>query len=389
MQHAHAGRFRVPPPGRAGFSMPERILDMNFPADVIVAARGAAKKWDIPASVTLAQWALESGGGAHMPPGSANPFGIKARAGEVAVAAMTWEHIDGKDVQVLQRFRKFASLAEAFDTHGALLANGPSYAAARAVRHSPRAFAKALTGVYATDPAYGNKLLGIMDANQLEQFDGAVVPASAPPALAPVSPPPGRGFLAVLFEMIARIFARPATVRPPPAAAPAAAIAASPPWLAIARGHIGLLEGAGDADNPAVVAFYAKAGHPEIKHDAVPWCAAFVGAVLADAGLKNTGSLLALSYETWGLPLPGPALGCIGTKRRVGGGHVFFVAGANAATVYALGGNQSDSVSIEAIPRAEVTSWRWPDNPGIAPMAMLAAPLPATVAGAAATGKEA
>ena len=145
-----------------------------------------------------------------------------------------------------------------------------------------------------------------------------------------------------------------------------------------------MLEAPGAADNPKVVEFYRKAGFAGVKHDSVPWCAAFVGACLADAGVKPSGSLLALSYERWGEPLDGPMLGCIATKTRQGGGHVFFVVGANAQTVYALGGNQSDSVSITAIPRAQVTAWRWPKG---APHTNL--PLPTTISGASRGGSEA
>lgn len=70
--------------------------------------------------------------------------------------------------------------------------------------------------------------------------------------------------------------------------------------LQIARADEGTWEWAGADNNPVVVAYYAEAGHPEIKDDSVPWCAAFVGAVLAKAGVQGTGSLLARSYEKWG-----------------------------------------------------------------------------------------
>ena len=131
-------------------------------------------------------------------------------------------------------------------------------------------------------------------------------------------------------------------------------------WLTIARAYLGLAEGPDEADNPRVVAFYARAGHPEVRHDAVPWCAAFVGAVLAEAGQKGTGTLWALDYARWGRRLPGPAVGAVATKKRNGGGHVFFVAGFDATDVFALGGNQGDRVCIARIPRARVYSYRWP-----------------------------
>jgi flagellum-specific peptidoglycan hydrolase FlgJ len=144
------------------------------PADVIAAAQAGAAKWGVPASVTLAQWALESGWGQHMPPGSNNPFGIKARPGvDPAVNAQT-----GKAQQLAQPFRKFASLAEAFDWHAQLLATRQIYQPAMAVRSEPNAFAKALTGRYATQPGYGDMLIAVMKGSNLYQYDAPAAPAA-------------------------------------------------------------------------------------------------------------------------------------------------------------------------------------------------------------------
>jgi hypothetical protein len=102
--------------------------------EVIDAAQASHTKWKIPASVTLAQWALESSWGrAH--------------------------------------FRKFASLNEAFDQHGELLATARPYAHARTLVNDPNAFADALTGVYATDPNYGSLLKSLMRSHNLYQYD--------------------------------------------------------------------------------------------------------------------------------------------------------------------------------------------------------------------------
>src|SRR5262249_32080407 len=92
-----------------------------FPDDIISAAQASRDKWKILASVTLAQWALESAWGRKMPLGSNNPFGIKAASGEAFVEATTREHINGQDVTITARFRKFGSIAEAFDEHDRLL----------------------------------------------------------------------------------------------------------------------------------------------------------------------------------------------------------------------------------------------------------------------------
>ena len=147
----------------------------TIPRDVIAAAQAAQRRWSVPASVTIAQWAIESGYGAHMPAGSNNPFGIKARAGQPSVSAMTTEVIGGRTIHLPQPFRKFASLAEAFDLHGQLLHDGRPYRHAMTLAGNPDAFANALTGVYATDPHYGRSLTALMKALDLYQYDRETV----------------------------------------------------------------------------------------------------------------------------------------------------------------------------------------------------------------------
>ena len=139
--------------------------------DVIAAAKAAQKTWKIPASISIAQYALESGWGAHMPPGSNNPFGIKALPGQPSVTVPTREFVHGRYITIQAPFRAFASLAEAFDLHAKLLAQGRPYAAARMTLPDPEKFANALTGVYATDPHYGTSLIAIMRGSNLSQYD--------------------------------------------------------------------------------------------------------------------------------------------------------------------------------------------------------------------------
>jgi len=125
----------------------------------------------VPASVTLAQWAVESDLGTRMPIGSNNPFGIKAGNGQPFVEAQTREVIGGKNVAVVAKFRKFDSIAQAFDEHGRLLATNPRYARAMSLADNPDAFADALTGVYATDPQYGSALRSFMRKYNLYRYD--------------------------------------------------------------------------------------------------------------------------------------------------------------------------------------------------------------------------
>jgi flagellum-specific peptidoglycan hydrolase FlgJ len=143
----------------------------TFPPDVTAAAQASHAKWNIPASVTLAQWAVESYWGTRMPKDSNNPFGIKAVGDQPYVEAHTREEIKGESVTIVAHFRRFDSIADAFDQHGKLLATAKPYARARTFANDPDAFADALTGVYATDHRYGAILKSRMKQYNLYQYD--------------------------------------------------------------------------------------------------------------------------------------------------------------------------------------------------------------------------
>jgi hypothetical protein len=152
-----------PPPAAGHFG--------QVPTEVADAAVASRKRWTVPASITVAQWAVESAWGAAMPPGSNNPFGIKAVGDQPAVESPTREVINGESVTVTARFRTFDTLAQAFDEHGRLLATAPVYKEAMKQVNNPEAFADALTGVYATDPNYGFTLKWVMQNYGLAQYD--------------------------------------------------------------------------------------------------------------------------------------------------------------------------------------------------------------------------
>jgi len=147
------------------------MIPNGIPQDVISAAQEAMKKWHVPASVTIAQWALESAYGRMVPYKSNNPFGIKAGPHDNKVLERTHEFYHGRYVVIDAWFRKFATLADAFDKHGELIATGPAYRRVMEYKDNAWVFAEKLTGVYATDPHYGVKLHAIMTAHKLEDYD--------------------------------------------------------------------------------------------------------------------------------------------------------------------------------------------------------------------------
>jgi hypothetical protein len=142
----------------------------ELPPPVVSAAEASQGRWEVPAPVTLAQWAIESAWGAAMPPGSNNPFGIKAVSNQPGVPSVTHEVVNGQTITVTVNFRVFPSIDDAFDEHGRLLATNPVYSAAMQQKQHPDAFADALTGVYATDPQYGSKLKWVMQHFNLDTY---------------------------------------------------------------------------------------------------------------------------------------------------------------------------------------------------------------------------
>lgn len=128
--------------------------------------------------------------------------------------------------------------------------------------------------------------------------------------------------------------------------------------------HMGVAEWPGAKSNPAVEVFFARAGHPGLKDD-VPWCAAFVGAVLAEVGLVPSGSLMARSYLTWGRKIspqdamPGDVV--VLSRGKAPSGHVGFFVAFQGDRVVLRGGNQGDKVSDAAFAAASILGIRRAD----------------------------
>ncbi len=132
-----------------------------------------------------------------------------------------------------------------------------------------------------------------------------------------------------------------------------------PKWLTLAISEIGVREDTSAASNPKVLGYYSDASHPDVKSDAVPWCAAFVGAMLKRAGVKPSGSLLARSYLDWGVALDEPRLGCIVvlSRGKPPFGHVGFYSG--PGTIIS-GNSAGDAVTDAKFTKGNVLGYRWP-----------------------------
>lgn len=156
----------------SGVNAKSSIANSSIPTAVIQAVQAAQRKWKVPASVTIAQWMLESGSGKRMPSHFNNPFGIKAGRGQSFVMAGTHEETkDHKQVAIMAPFRVFSSMNEAFDQHGRLLATHPAYKLARQHTDDPDAYANALTYHYATKSGYGTLLISYMKKYDIYKYN--------------------------------------------------------------------------------------------------------------------------------------------------------------------------------------------------------------------------
>lgn len=102
--------------------------------------------------------------------GRFNYFGDKAVPGDSFTTCPTHEDIHGCSVRILANFKNYPTQAGAFLDHAGHLATSAHYATARQAK-SAEGFAEGLTGHYATDPEYGNKLITIMRESKLERYD--------------------------------------------------------------------------------------------------------------------------------------------------------------------------------------------------------------------------
>ncbi|WP_313689461.1 type VI secretion system tip protein TssI/VgrG [Pantoea sp.] len=152
----------------AGKRRPLPLEKQVFFDKVNSAAKAIEKKTGIPAEIVTAQAILESNWGTLVPVDektkkvSNNLFGIKAHGSPNYVETWTHENINGKRVQVLDKFASYDSIDESIEQHAQFLIKNPRYSS---LFHStdPVDWAKGLQAKgYATDPNYAKKLIDIM-----------------------------------------------------------------------------------------------------------------------------------------------------------------------------------------------------------------------------------
>ena len=159
----------------AKFRAGKKLTPDEFVRFVAPMAQQSERETGVPASVTIAQAALETGWGKSTRQVANNLFGIKGRGNGGSVKLWTREYIRGRWVKVRANFAAYKTLGDSVAAHGRLISENRIYARAMAVKdQGPAAFTKALQRCgYATDPKYASKLMSIINKRDLTQYDGS------------------------------------------------------------------------------------------------------------------------------------------------------------------------------------------------------------------------
>jgi flagellum-specific peptidoglycan hydrolase FlgJ len=158
----------------AEISMPSQQQLDNLHA-VVPAAQVCATRYGVPASVTLAQWIVESSWGmSQLAKNANNYFGIKRNlaSAEQYVEMPTAEYVSGQRVMIEAQFAKYPAPLQSFTAHAMLLSLARRYQPAMKVADQPLLFAQQLQACgYSTSPTYGAMLQGFIREYNLTQYD--------------------------------------------------------------------------------------------------------------------------------------------------------------------------------------------------------------------------
>jgi len=155
-----------PTNGAAGSAAPSASERIGFIKMLEPYATKAAGELGVSSDTLIAQAALETGWGQHVPSAttggsSFNLFGVKAGGGwnGDAISAPTTEYSGGNAERVSQPFRRYSSVQQGVNDYVTLLQSGARYQSAIGTGDDVSAFGGALArGGYATDPGYVQKL---------------------------------------------------------------------------------------------------------------------------------------------------------------------------------------------------------------------------------------
>lgn len=160
-----AGTSAAPASAPAAASAPPSTSDrISFVKSMEPYAKAASSQLGVAPDTLIAQAALETGWGQHVPTSgassSSNLFGIKSGGSWQgnSVNSLTTEVVNGQSARLPQSFRSYSSVQQGVNDYVTLLHNA-RYAQALGTGADVGAFAQGLIrGGYATDPDYAQKL---------------------------------------------------------------------------------------------------------------------------------------------------------------------------------------------------------------------------------------
>lgn len=138
-------------------------------------AQDQMRRYGIPASITLAQGLLESGAGqSTLATRANNHFGIKV------TTEWTGPYVLRDDDRPNEKFRQYNSVAESYEDHSRFLCR-PRYQKLHTLAADDyKGWAKGLKSCgYATNPAYANNLISLIELYNLQQYDRPLLQTAA------------------------------------------------------------------------------------------------------------------------------------------------------------------------------------------------------------------
>lgn len=169
---ALSGSYLIAPPASQAADRVEAFI-----AGVAPMAQQGQRMFGVPASVAIAQAILESGWGeSTLSKYGQAYFGVKCSSTpspyqDGCINMSTWEVFNGVSVTVVAPFRTYSKVSDSFLDHGHFLRNNSRYAPAFQTNNADD-FARAIHRAgYATDPSYAQKIINIINANNLRRFD--------------------------------------------------------------------------------------------------------------------------------------------------------------------------------------------------------------------------
>jgi flagellum-specific peptidoglycan hydrolase FlgJ len=147
---------------------PSAFIGMMLPL-----AQDCQHKYGIPASVTIAQAAIETGWGERVK--ANNLFGIKAdrswKGPTITFGTTEYLGADKKKVSMPDVFRAYGSWAESVADRAKFLKDNPRYAKCFQ-QTTPEGWAREIAaGGWATGPDYAELMCEVMHGRKMEQYD--------------------------------------------------------------------------------------------------------------------------------------------------------------------------------------------------------------------------